>query len=86
MRESCYYGGMANRTLAMIKRKFSNISDEVVLILDKSLVRPQLEYAVQAWRPYSKKDIALTEGVRRRVMKLVHHVRYFQYEDRGHCI
>jgi hypothetical protein len=30
----------ANRTLAMIKCNFSNVSDEVVLRLYKSLVRP----------------------------------------------
>jgi ribonucleases P/MRP protein subunit RPP40 len=72
----------ANRTLAMIKRNFSNFSDEVVLRLYKSLVRPQLEYAVQVWTPYLKKDIALMEGVQRRATNLVHHLRGFQYEDR----
>jgi ribonucleases P/MRP protein subunit RPP40 len=70
----------ANRTLAMIKRNFSNFSDEVVLRIYKSLVRPQLEYTVQAWRSYLKKDIALTEGVQRRATNLVHHLRDFQYE------
>jgi ribonucleases P/MRP protein subunit RPP40 len=72
----------ANRTLAMIKRNFSNFSDEVVLRLYKSLVRPQLEYAVQAWRPHLKKDIDSTEGVHRRATNLVHYLRGFQYEDR----
>jgi hypothetical protein len=71
----------AHRTLAMIKRNFSNFSDEVVLRQYKSLVRPQLEYAVLAWRPYLKKDIALV-GVQRRATKPVHHFRDFQYEDR----
>jgi ribonucleases P/MRP protein subunit RPP40 len=72
----------ANITLAMIKRNYSNFSDEVVLRICKSLVRPQLEYAVQAWRPYLKKDIALIEGVQRRATNLVHHLRGFQHEDR----
>jgi ribonucleases P/MRP protein subunit RPP40 len=72
----------ANRTLAMIKRNFSNFSDEVILRLYKSLVRPQLEYVVQAWGPYLKKDIELIEGIQRRATNLVHHLRGFQYEDR----
>jgi hypothetical protein len=65
-----------------IKRHFSNFSDEVVLRLFKSLVRPQLEFAVQALRPHLKKDIAFIEGVQGRATNLVHHLRDFQYEDR----
>lgn len=38
----------ANRTLAIIMHNFCNFSDEVVLRLYKCLVRPQLEYVVQA--------------------------------------
>jgi len=72
----------ANRTLAMIKRNFSNFSAEVVLRLYKSLVRPQLEYVVQAWRPHLKKDIMLIEGVQRRATKLVHHLKDSPYETR----
>jgi hypothetical protein len=71
----------ANRTLATIKHNFSNFADEVVLRLYTSLVRPQLEYAVQAWRSYLKKDIALIR-VHRRATRLVHHLRDFQYDDR----
>jgi hypothetical protein len=69
----------ANRTPALIKRNFS---DEAVMRLYKNLVRPQLQYAVQAWGPYLKKDIALIEGVQRRATKLVHHLKNYQYEDR----
>jgi ribonuclease P/MRP protein subunit RPP40 len=42
----------ANRILGMIKRSFCYLSKDVVLKLYKSLVRPHLEYCVQAWRPY----------------------------------
>jgi hypothetical protein len=72
----------------MIKRNFSNFSNEVVLRLRRSLVIRQLEYAVQAWRPYLEawrpylKHIALMEGVQRRAKKLVHHLKDFQYEKR----
>jgi ribonuclease P/MRP protein subunit RPP40 len=47
----------------MIRRTFKNFSSNVVIKLYKCLIRPRLEYAVQAWRPYLQKDIDLIEGV-----------------------
>ena len=43
----------ANRTLGLIKRTIKSRSKEVIVKLYKSLVRPKLEYCVQAWRPIS---------------------------------
>jgi ribonuclease P/MRP protein subunit RPP40 len=43
----------------------------MVLPLHKSLVRSHLEFSVQAWRPYLKKDIDLLEGVQRRAPKMI---------------
>ena len=36
-----------------------------MLKLYQSLVRPKLEYCVQAWRPYLRKDIDLLEKVQK---------------------
>jgi len=47
----------------MIKRTFINRESKIILKLHQSLVRPKLEYCVQAWRPYLKKDIDLLEKV-----------------------
>ena len=47
-----------------------------------SLVRPHLEYAVQVWSPYLKKDINSIEGVQRRATKLISEFRGLSYEDR----
>ena len=56
----------ANRILGMIRRTISYKSKDTIRTLYKSLVRPHLEYCVQAWRPHLRKDIDLLEGVQRR--------------------
>jgi ribonuclease P/MRP protein subunit RPP40 len=66
----------------MINRSFCYLSKDVLLKLYKSLVRPHLEYYVQAWRPYLKKDIELIEGVQRRATKLIKSLKDETYENR----
>jgi len=55
----------------LIKRNFVDRSQETVMSLYKSLVRPHLEYCSQIWSPHYMKDIKLIEGVQRRATKLV---------------
>jgi len=66
----------------MIKRKFSIRDKEVILQLYKSLVRPHLEYSIQAWRPHYQKDIDLMIIAQRRATKLISGLMGFTYEDR----
>jgi len=56
----------ANKTLGMISRTFMYKNNVTMLQLYKSLVRPKLEYCIQAWWPYLCKDIELLEKVQRR--------------------
>ena len=72
----------ANRTLGLIKRTIKSRSKEVIVKLYKSLVRPKLEYCVQAWRPFLKKDIDSLERVQRRATKIIAECKNQNYETR----
>ena len=48
----------------------------------KGIVRPHLEYCIQAWRPYHKKDIDTLERIQRRATKIIPELTDFSYEER----
>ena len=50
--------------------------------LHKALVRPKLEYCVQAWCSYLKKDIDKLEKVQARATRLISGCRNLSYENR----
>ena len=72
----------ANRTLGLIKRTIKSRSKDIIVKLYKALVRPKLEYCVQAWRPFLRKDIDSMERVQRRVTKMIAECRGQSYESR----
>ena len=72
----------ANRILGMISRTFIYKSESILLKLYKSLVRPHLDYCVQAWRPHLQKDIELIEKVQRRMTRMVLPDCNMIYEER----
>ena len=47
----------AKAMLGMINRAIKYETTEVVVKLYKSLVKPNLDYCIQAWRPFKQKDI-----------------------------
>ena len=66
----------------MIKRSFIYKNCYVVLRLYKSLVRPHIQYCVQAWMPHLRKDIDLLERVQRRATRVIDEFRGLTYEER----
>ena len=72
----------ANQMLGIIKRSFSFMDKEMLLILFKSLVRPHLEYGSSVWSVIYKKEELLLENVQRRATKLIPELKTKDYQER----
>ena len=72
----------ANRMLGMIKRNFVCKDKDVIMPLYKTLVRPHLDYCVQAWRPHLVKDVTRLEKIQRRATKMIRGCEKLDYEGR----
>ena len=46
-----------NKILGLIRINITYKEKKLIIHLYKAIVRPHLEYCIQAWGPYSKKDI-----------------------------
>ena len=55
----------------LYRRFYKNTSNEALLQLYISLVRPHLEYASPVWNPYLKKDIKQLEDVEKFALKMI---------------
>ena len=50
-----------NWILGMIRRNITYTEKCLIVPLYKTIVRPHLEYCIQAWRPYHRNDIYMLE-------------------------
>ena len=72
----------ANQVLGMIRRNITYKDKSLIVPLYKAIVRPHLEYCIQAWSPYLRKDIDMLEKMQRRATKLIPGLRDLRYEER----
>ena len=71
-----------NQVLGMIRRNITYKEKSLVIPLCKAIVRPHLEYCIQAWTPYLRKDVDMLENIQRRATKLIPALRNLTYEER----
>ena len=68
--EQCGIGASkGNQILGLIRRTITYTEKQQMCSLYKAIVRPHLEYCIQSWRPYRKKDIDKLERIQRRATK-----------------
>ena len=72
----------ANQILGQIYRTIEYKSVENILPLYLTLVRPHLEYCVQAWAPYYTKDIDKLEKVKKRALRMIPELNGLSYEEK----
>nr|VZI15082.1 unnamed protein product [Spirometra erinaceieuropaei] len=68
--------------LYLVKRAFSSFDEDCFARVFQTFVQPHLEFAIQAWRPWTAKDLGTLEKVQRRATKLVSGQWSLPYETR----
>jgi ribonuclease P/MRP protein subunit RPP40 len=74
--------GTAAGVLGQISNAFHYRDRYTFVSLYKQYVRPHLEFAVQAWNPWTQQDKDILEKVHRRAVAVVSGLRGVTYEER----
>jgi hypothetical protein len=72
----------AHTVLGQISRAFHYRDRHIFVRLYKQYVRPHLEFAVQAWSPWTEADKECLEKVQRRAVSMVSGLQEREYEER----
>ena len=74
---------MGNQVLGMIRINITFKEKCLIILLYKAIVRPHLEYCIQAWNPTNlRKDVDMLEKIQRRATKLIPGLRDLTYDER----
>ena len=69
-----------NQVIGMIRRNITYKEKSLIVPMYKAIVRPHLEYCIQAWSPDIRKDIDMLEKIQRRATKLIPGLKDLRYE------
>ncbi len=72
----------AGYVLFLVPRSFVTLTPDIYTPMYKTLVRPQLEYAIQALSSFHKKDIDHLTRLQRQATRMVKGCRDLSYEER----
>ena len=72
----------SNQILGLISRNVTYKDKKLMIPMYKAIVRPHVEYCIETWRPYRKKDIDTFERIQRRATKIIPELRDLSYEER----
>jgi len=83
MNQQCVLAAQkVNSVLSCIGRRVSSRERERILTLCSALVRPRLEYCIQAWGPQHRKNVELLEWVQWKATKVIRGLVHLYYEER----
>ena len=70
-----------NKILGLIRRTVMYEEKQLIVPLYKAIVRSHLEYCIEVWRLYHKKDTDKLERIQRRATKIIPELRDLSYES-----